>query len=294
MEKLLERFNLFDVFTMLIPGVIITTLAWISLSEPMAYYFADVGNEKYLFFIVIGYFVGVIYQEIGTIMDRLFLSKCLYGGALREVFLDKEKNAGAKWKKFGNSAILNEPGFFEEVKKLKEKLAKEFMFEGESGTEAGAAGAEAGAGSVAGSGVSEAGANEAGASEAGANEAGASEAEKARAEANSNSLFCGYCLDLCERHGIHAKSEKISIISEMSRSLFWGCATIVVLNVILILSTIITGFNGGLILFYVVESILLAVAGLVMLKRKARYEVYRLRIMLRAALIYVKEHGSLV
>ncbi|MBP5733905.1 MAG: hypothetical protein J6W66_08815 [Lachnospiraceae bacterium] len=284
MDKLLERFNLFDVFTMLIPGVIITTLAWISLSEPMAYYFADVGNEKYLFFIVIGYFVGVIYQEIGTIMDRLFLSKRLYGGALREVFLDKEKNAGAKWKKFGNPAILNEPGFFEEVKKLKEKLAKEFMFEAASGPEAGAAGAEAGAGSVAGS----------GASEAGANEAGASEAEKARAEANSNSLFCGSCLDLCERHGIHAKSEKISIISEMSRSLFWGCATIVVLNVILILSTIITGFNGGLILFYVVESILLAVAGLVMLKRKARYEVYRLRIMLRAALIYVKEHGSLV
>lgn len=284
MDKLLERFNLFDVFTMLIPGVIITTLAWISLSEPMAYYFADVGNEKYLFFIVIGYFVGVIYQEIGTIMDRLFLSKCLYGGALREVFLDKEKNASAKWKKFGNPAILSEPGFFEEVKKLKEKLAKEFMFEAASGPEAGAAGAEAGAGSVAGS----------GASEAGANEAGASEAEKARAEANSNSLFCGYCLDLCERHGIHAKSEKISIISEMSRSLFWGCATIVVLNVILILSTIITGFNGGLILFYVVESILLAVAGLVMLKRKARYEVYRLRIMLRAALIYVKEHGSLV
>lgn len=284
MDKLLERFNLFDVFTMLIPGVIITTLAWISLSEPMAYYFADVGNEKYLFFIVIGYFVGVIYQEIGTIMDRLFLSKRLYGGALREVFLDKEKNASAKWKKFGNPAILNEPGFFEEVKKLKEKLAKEFMFEGESGPEAGAAGAEAGAGSVAGS----------GASEAGANEAGANEVEKARAEANSNSLFCGYCLDLCERHGIHAKSEKISIISEMSRSLFWGCATIVVLNLILILSTIITGFNGGLILFYVVESILLAVAGLVMLKRKARYEVYRLRIMLRAALIYVKEHGSLV
>ena len=30
MDKLLERFNLFDVFTMLIPGVIITTLAWIS------------------------------------------------------------------------------------------------------------------------------------------------------------------------------------------------------------------------------------------------------------------------
>jgi len=254
MDKLLERFNLFDVFTMLIPGVIITTLAWISLSDPMAYYFADMGNEKYLFFIVIGYFVGVIYQEIGTIMDRLFLSKCLYGGALREVFLDKEKNAGAKWKKLGNPAILNEPGFFEEVKKLKEKLAKEFMFEGESGPEAGAAGAEA----------------------------------------NSNSLFCGYCLDLCERHGIHAKSEKISIISEMSRSLFWGCATIVVLNVILILSTIITGFNGGLILFYVVESVLLVIAGLVMLKRKARYEVYRLRIMLRAALIYVKEHGSLV
>ena len=274
MDKLLERFNLFDVFTMLIPGVIITTLAWISLSEPMAYYFADVGNEKYLFFIVIGYFVGVIYQEIGTIMDRLFLSKRLYGGPLREVFLSKEKNASAKWKKFGNPAILNEPGFFEEVKKLKEKLAKEVMFEAASGPEAGAAGAEAGAGSVAGS--------------------GASEAEKARAEANSNSLFCGYCLDLCERHGIHAKSEKISIISEMSRSLFWGCATIVVLNLILILSTIITGFNGGLILFYVVESILLAVAGLVMLKRKARYEVYRLRIMLRAALIYVKEHGSLV
>lgn len=284
MDKLLERFNLFDVFTMLIPGVIITTLAWISLAEPMAYYFADVGNEKYLFFIVIGYFVGVIYQEIGTIMDRLFLSKRLYGGALREVFLDKERNAGAKWKKFGNPAILNEPGFFEEVKKLKEKLAKEFMFEAASGPEAGAAGAEAGAGSVAGSGVSG----------AGANEAGASEAEKARAEANSNSLFCGYCLDLCERHGIHAKSEKISIISEMSRSLFWGCATMVVLNLILILSTIITGFSGGLILFYVVESILLAVAGLVMLKRKARYEVYRLRIMLRAALIYVKEHGSLV
>ena len=241
MDKLLERFNLFDVFTMLIPGVIITTLAWISLSEPMAYYFADMGNEKYLFFIVIGYFVGVIYQEIGTIMDRLFLSKCLYGGALREVFLDKERNAGAKWKKFGNPAILNEPGFFEEVKKLKEKLAKEFMFEGEDDS-----------------------------------------------EANSNSLFCGYCLDLCERHGIHAKSEKISIISEMSRSLFWGCATIVALNVILFV------MFSEMRWFYAIESVLLVIAGLVMLKRKARYEVYRLRIMLRAALIYVKEHGSLV
>ena len=254
MEKLLERFNLFDLFTMLIPGVIITTLAWISLAEPMAYYFADMGNEKFLFFIVIGYFVGVIYQEIGTIMDKLFLSKCLYGGPLREVFLSKERNAGAKWKKFGNPAILNEPGFFEATEKLKERLAKEFMFEG---------------------GVPEDG-------------AGASEAEKAQAEANSNSLFCGYCLDLCERRGIHAKSEKISIISEMSRSLFWGCATMVVLNVILM-----AAFREN-VLFYVIESALLVIAGLVMLKRKARYEVYRLRIMLRAAMIYEKEHGSLV
>ncbi|MBO4750594.1 MAG: hypothetical protein J5546_09775 [Lachnospiraceae bacterium] len=256
MEKLLERFNLFDLFTMLIPGIIITALAWISLANPLSYYLSDMGNEKYLFFFVIAYFVGLIYQELGTIMDKVFLNKCLYGGPIREVFLSKERNAQAKWKKFGNAEILSEPGFFEEVYKLKKDLSKEFMFEESVAPDASAA-------------------------------------EKESAEAASNSLFCGYCLDLCERNNVHAKSEKISIISEMSRSLFWGCATVVALNVILLFSNIF-GAAWDMALFYLIDAVLLSVAGLIMLKRKARYEVYRLRIMLRAAMIYTKQHGSLL
>ena len=51
MENLLEKFNMFDLFTMLIPGVIISTLLCISLSLKFYKQWINLGNEKYIAFL---------------------------------------------------------------------------------------------------------------------------------------------------------------------------------------------------------------------------------------------------
>lgn len=43
------------------------------------------GNEKYVLFILISYLLGVVFQEIGTILDNKFLCKLIYGGTPREL-----------------------------------------------------------------------------------------------------------------------------------------------------------------------------------------------------------------
>ena len=48
MENLLEKFNVFDLFTMLIPGIIISTLLYISLSFKYYDQWKDYGKEKYI------------------------------------------------------------------------------------------------------------------------------------------------------------------------------------------------------------------------------------------------------
>ena len=58
MDSFMEKFNIFDLFTMLIPGIIISTLFSTSLSFQYYNLWKTFGNEKYaLFFIIIDYFI---------------------------------------------------------------------------------------------------------------------------------------------------------------------------------------------------------------------------------------------
>lgn len=91
MENLFEKFNMFDMFTMLIPGVIISTLSCTSLSFEFYNQWVDWGNEKYIIFFVISYLLGIIFQQMGNIIDEKFLYKIIYGGKPREIFLLKDK-----------------------------------------------------------------------------------------------------------------------------------------------------------------------------------------------------------
>lgn len=58
MEGAIEKFNIFDFFTMLVPGVIISILFCISLSYKYYETWNTFGSEKYTVFIIISYLCG--------------------------------------------------------------------------------------------------------------------------------------------------------------------------------------------------------------------------------------------
>ena len=87
MDSFVERFDIFDLFTTLIPGIIISTLFGISLSFKYYNLWVSLNNEKYIIFFIFSYLCGVIFQELGTMADNTFLYKILYGGKPREIFL---------------------------------------------------------------------------------------------------------------------------------------------------------------------------------------------------------------
>ncbi len=90
MEKFVEKFNIFDIFTMLLPGIVISCLFSISLSFKYYDTWKNYGNEKYVLFFAFSYVLGVMFQEIGTILDEKYLWKHLCGGELRHIFLSED------------------------------------------------------------------------------------------------------------------------------------------------------------------------------------------------------------
>lgn len=89
MESLFEKFNIFDLFTMLIPGVVISTLLCVSLSFKYYSKWDNIGNDKYVIFFVLSYLYGIIFQQVGNILDKKIIYKIIYGGNPREIFLLK-------------------------------------------------------------------------------------------------------------------------------------------------------------------------------------------------------------
>ena len=92
MNSFVEKFNIFDLFTTLIPGLIISALLGISLYPTYEDLWLGLGNEKYIGFFIFSYLCGVIFQELGNIADSIFLYKMLYDGNPREVFLLPDKH----------------------------------------------------------------------------------------------------------------------------------------------------------------------------------------------------------
>lgn len=107
MEYLFEKFNIFDLFTMLIPGVIISSLSCISLSFVFYEQWINLGNEKYIIFFVISYLIGITFQQIGDIIDKKCLYKIIYGGNPREIFLLKDKRTKVLNNELAYKDVLN-------------------------------------------------------------------------------------------------------------------------------------------------------------------------------------------
>lgn len=228
MDKFTEKFNTFDIFTMLIPGIGITSLFCISLSFKYYDLWLKIGNEKYIIFVILSYFCGILYQELGTIFDKIFLYKILYKGNPREIFLLEN----------GHNIILNEELFFKSALKIKDYIISNLHIQiNNNMTE--------------------------------------------KEEKELNSLIFGYCLNLSEINNLTGKSEKMIIISEMSRSLFWGNISTILLNIFMIF------ICPSYYIFYCVEITFLIIASYIFIQRKKRYERYRIRILLRTLLLHL-------
>lgn len=87
-------------------------------------------------------------------------------------------------------------------------------------------------------------------------------------------------------NGITFKADKMLIISEMSRSICWGCISTIILNLILIL------FFLPCPAFLYYEILILMAVAIIFLIRKKRYEQYRFRIMIRLFLIYIEQQPN--
>lgn len=230
MEKFIEKFNIFDIFTMLLPGIAISCLYAISLSYKLYDIWKNCGGEKYLIFFIFAYIIGLILQEIGTILDQKFTWRYLYGGEPRQIFLSENY-----YKKIFDNELEYKNAL--KIKKYLKKYVNSDTFRNEN--------------------------------------------EKAQ-----NSLMFEYCLNICEMNGITFKADKMLIISEMSRSICWGCISTIILNLILILFFL----PCPAFLYYEIP-ILMAVA-IIFLIRKKRYEQYRFRIMIRLFLIYIEQQPN--
>lgn len=229
MDKFVDKFNIFDLFTMLIPGIVISILFSISLSFKYYDTWSKWGNEKYVIFFIFSYFFGVIFQELGTILDKQFLWKVLYGGNPREVFLLEDNE------------LLNNKLEYDDAIKIKNYIIKSFNID----------------------------------------------ENKNNDKKIFNSYIFAYCLNMSEMNNLTSKSDKMFVISEMSRSLFWGCACTVFFNCIMVFQCWLHWK------FYLIESILLIFIGIIFLERKKRYEKYRIDILLRALIIYLTEKDKL-
>lgn len=96
MDVILKKFNIFDIFdifTMINPGVIISTLLCILLSFKYYNIWLECGNEKYGIFFIFIYLLGVVLQQIGDVIDEkiLYKYKYKYGGNPRNIFLQRDR-----------------------------------------------------------------------------------------------------------------------------------------------------------------------------------------------------------
>lgn len=258
MDSFIEKFNLFDLFTTLIPGIIISALFGISLYSQYDSLWLSLGNEKYVVFFIFSYLCGVIFQEFGNMTDHIFLYKVLYGGNPREVFLVNEKCKKCKncencekcenckkckiFKKYKKckkyKTFFDYDLSYENALKVKEYFINYFNIKDADDTD----------------------------------------------QKKLNSLIFTYCLNMSEMKKITSKADKIIVISEMSRSLFWGCISTIILNIYM---TVHFSYSWQ---FYFTESAVLFILSGILLYRKFRYERYRLRILLRTFLMYIKEN----
>lgn len=224
MEKFLEKFNIFDLFTMLIPGIIVLLLICISLSFQFYSFWFAIGGEKYIIFFLFSYLIGITLQEFGSIMDKYLLGKLTYGGSIRELFLLENH-----YKKFFDNNLS-----FQIAQYVKQNILKSINLNNIKGV----------------------------------------------TERECNSFIYSYCVSFLEINNLSAKADKMSALSEMSRSLFYGFLLVIIINFPVSLQ------NPSLCTFLSFENLILLFLSIIFIYRKIRYEKYRLRILFRTFYIY--------
>ena len=226
MDKFVDKFNIFDLFTMLIPGLINTSLFAISLYPRYGAVWKDWGNEKIALFLIFSYFCGVIFQEFGALMDEIFVNKLMYGGKPREVYLiDKKYNR-----------IYTEKLFFDNMQEIKSYFINTLKIN-----------------------------------------------EKDYENTELNSMVFDYCMNIAENKNLTTKSEKMAVISEMSRSLYWGCICTILLNIFMMTALKYTNT------YLWVEIIFLIGAIIIFLFRQKRYVKYSMEELLRTFYLHINE-----
>ena len=227
MDSLIEKLNIFDLFTMLIPGIIISTLLSVSLSWKYYNIWINYGNEKYLIFVVLSYLCGIFLQQFGNIVDEKLLYSIIYGGRPKEIFLLRDKY----------DKILGSKLLYNEALKTRKYISDKYKIHIDN-------------------------------------------VESIEQEKQLNSLVFSYVLTIVENNNLSFKTDKMLVISEMSRSLFLGCIFTIVLNIVMVLK------YCCYYKFYYIEIIILVILCVSFLYRKIQYEKYRYRIVLRTFLIY--------
>lgn len=242
MDGFVEKFNIFDLFTMLIPGIIISGLLGITLSFEYYNTWSHLDNEKYAAFFVFSYVCGVVFQELGTMADNLFLNKLLYGGDPKKLFLFPDKYKKVLDSELSYKCALKVREYFIDHLEIKEDIFGKNIDEVEN-----------------------------------------LDHEKQEELA---SLICNYCIKITEKYNLTSTTDKMLVISEMSRSLFWGCLLTARLNLFMI------SHYSGARQFYCIEMVILLILSAIFLYRKCRYEKYRLQMLLRTVLLYIKEEKN--
>lgn len=91
MKDFLNKFNIFDIFSILLPGIIVLSAQWVLLplkhKIEITSYFTE---ARYFFFLVCAYFVGIVLHEINRFVDPLW-HKIFYNGNLREILICEQK-----------------------------------------------------------------------------------------------------------------------------------------------------------------------------------------------------------
>ncbi|MCH5271760.1 MAG: hypothetical protein J1E83_13650, partial [Lachnospiraceae bacterium] len=191
MDKFVDKFNIYDLFSMLIPGIGITTLLGITLSFRYYELWKNYGSSKYVVFFILSYFCGVIFHELGAIVNRL-LFKIIYGGKPREIcFMDPKPKK--RWQLF-RVIIFDNDEFFGNVKTLYEYICNQYVYISND------------------------------------NSSKNGEKRCNRNDKNLNSIVFGYCVNIAENKNIIGKYKNFNVISEMSLSLFIGCFITIIIN----------------------------------------------------------------
>lgn len=195
MDKFVDKFNIYDLFSMLIPGIGITTSLGITLSFKYYELWKNYGTSKYVVFFIFSYFCGVIFHELGAIANK-WLYKIIYRGKPREIcFMDPKPKK--RWQFYRANFFRNDV-FFNNVKTLHKYIYYNYVKDSNNNLK-----------------------ND--------------DKTYNRNDKGINNTIFDYCINIAENKNIIGKYKIFNTISEMSLSLFIGCIISLIINGIMLI-----------------------------------------------------------